>query len=56
VDLCQGLGSSQRGARDGMVKGLGLGFGRWRGDQGRLGLGGGRGLRQELDLFADGAA
>jgi hypothetical protein len=25
-------------------------------DQGRLGLGGGRGLRQELDLFADGAA
>jgi hypothetical protein len=28
VDLCQGLGSSQRGARDGMVKGLGLGFGR----------------------------
>lgn len=56
MDLCQGLRSSQRGARDGMVKRLGLRFGRWRSDQGRLGLGRRRSLRQKLDLFADSAA
>lgn len=39
-----------------MVEGLGLGLGRWRCSQRRLGLGGGVGLGQEGDLLIDGAA
>lgn len=56
VLLVQELRARQARARERVVERLGLRLGRRRRDQGRLGLGGRRGVRQEVHLLADGAA
>ena len=54
--LGQGLRSSQGGAGNGVVEGLGLGLRGRRGSQGSLGLCGGGGLGEKLNLLVDGAS
>lgn len=49
------LRSRQRRTSNGMAEGLGLRLGGRRRRQGRLGLGGGGGMREQLDFFANGA-
>lgn len=54
--LGQSLRSSQGGAGNGVVEGLGLGLRGRRGSQGSLGLCGRRGLGEKLNLLVDGAS
>ena len=56
VLLVQRLAARQTGPRDGVRERLGLRLGRGRCRQGRLRLGRRRGRRQQVHLFADGAA
>lgn len=54
--LVEELGAGKGGAGDSMGEGLGLGLRGWGRCQGGLGLGGGCGRGEQLDLFADGPA
>lgn len=54
--LRKSLGSGERSAGDGVVEGLGLGLSGGGSSQSCLGLGGGAGLREKVDLLVDGAA
>jgi hypothetical protein len=56
VLLVQGLAGGERGASDGVRERLGLGLGRGRRGQGRLGFGRGGRVGEEVHFLRDGAA
>ena len=56
MSLGEELGACKRGACDRVVERFRLGFGGWRCCEGGLRFGRAAGVREELDLLADGAA